>query len=121
MVRIRDGAKGSKSFTLAAAVLRAWGEPRPLGCMPLHYPDGSQENCRLDNLRWAPRGAVMIGRNNGVFGEDNKNSLYTEDEVRLVRELYASGMSYREIESRLIIPKSTARMMVKRKCWAHVK
>ena len=34
-------------------VCRAFHGPRPLGHVPLHWPDPDPANCRADNLRWA--------------------------------------------------------------------
>ena len=47
---------------VASLVLRAFVGPRPLGYESLHFPDPDPANNRVQNLRWAKRGASKIGR-----------------------------------------------------------
>jgi HNH endonuclease len=81
---------------LAALVLSAFGEPRPLG-MEVHYRDGDRTNCALSNLQWVPRGTYAVGRPSHrtrtalATGSAKANAVLSNEQVEQARVWRAQG------------------------------
>jgi len=111
--------------TVASLVCRAFHGPRPLGCVPWHYPDPSPTNCRADNLRWAPRGTRKLGvpsPNSSRFGYDRPSPTLklTPASVRQIRHLYRSGSTYKALADQFGVSRSYIGKIVRRWTWKHV-
>jgi hypothetical protein len=122
--RSSDGY-GYKSVSVATLVCQAFHGPRPLGCVPFHYPDPSPMNCQADNLRWAPRGTQLLGKFRGTppkpkCGEDHPQAKLTDSAVIEIRQLSAQGMNYTQLASHYGVSATTIKSIVQRKTWGHV-
>lgn len=114
-----------REIGVALLVLRAWVGPRPIGCEAFHYPDVSPGNCRLDNLRWAPRGSSKVGKTCSKaptprYGTDHPHARLTPRKVQEIRRLYRDGWPYKEIASALRISEEATRLVLIGKTWGHV-
>ena len=117
---------------VAPLVLRAFGDPRPIGC-EVFYRDGNGLNCAFSNLVWAPKGTCTLGRpskgSTTIFyartfhnnkGSNHYCAVLNEETVADARELYAEGQSVRSIARGLGISHSTMMDALSGKTWAHV-
>jgi hypothetical protein len=124
-VRIRVGDR-VREMGVAAIVLRAFVGPRPLGYEPLHFPDTDPANNRLENLRWAPRGASKVGRKLGPTdppaprGDDHPLAALSEADVQPIREMYRAGFPFQEIADRYHVHEETIRNLLVGNTWSHV-
>ncbi len=114
-----------REIGVALLILRAWVGPRPIGCEAFHYPDTNPSNCRLDNLRWAPRGSSKIGRILSKppvtrYGTDKPNAVLTPKKVQEIRRLYRDGWPYKEIAADLGISEEATRHVLIGRTWGHV-
>jgi hypothetical protein len=124
-VRVKIGEK-VRELGVARLVCRAFHGPCPLGYEPLHYPDPSPENCRADNLRWAPVGSSKLGRTLGPTlpvpkrGEAHPNARLNAEMVREIRASYRAGFRYQEIAADLGVSPETVRNVLIGRTWSHV-
>ncbi len=89
-----------KTFAVHSLVLTAFVGPKPEGMLACHHPDNDPYNNRLENLRWdTPKanGQDMVKQGRSLVGERNPKVKLTEDEVREIRRLYATG-NYRQVD-----------------------
>lgn len=90
-------------------VLETFVGPCPEGMVCCHR-DGNRHNNNLDNLRWdtakgnaednIKNGTRLYGEKNplwGAIGEKNPNSKLKDSDAETIRELRASGLTYRKI------------------------
>lgn len=73
--------------------------PRPNGMLALHKDDNPKNN-NIDNLRWGTRRDNWLDcRNNGLapVGEKAKNSVLTDKQVKMIRDLLLDKFSVRHI------------------------
>lgn len=93
----RDGE--GKMHRVHSLVLSAFVGPRPDGCEAAHA-DGSRDNNRLDNLRWATRSSNQHERaRHGTSnrGRRNHTSRLTQIDVRAIRSLLSAGYAQAQI------------------------
>src|SRR5262249_51860665 len=101
-VRIRVGSR-VRELGVARLVLRAFVGPRPPGMEPFHYPDEAPQNCRLENLRWAPIGTSKTGRMlsgkppRAKRGEEHYHAVLTAADIPQIRAMYRAGFTARRI------------------------
>jgi hypothetical protein len=103
-------------------VLEAFIGPCPPGLECRHL-DRDPSNCRLDNLCWGtPLENNHDKRTHGTErrGERHQNSVLTEDQVRLIRDLHRQGKGYRTIARLLGIPWDNVRNVAAGRTWTHV-
>lgn len=111
---------------VALLVLRAFIGPRPIGCEPLHFPDPDPGNNRVENLRWAPRGASKLGRVLGPRlpvpkrGSAHHEAVLTEADIPEIRRMYREGFRYKEIAGDLGVAEETIRHVLIGETWRHV-
>jgi hypothetical protein len=113
LVQVRVDGRRVK-WSVGGLILRAFGQPRPLGCTCLHK-DGNPANNALSNLAWAPRNTSKIGREspNNPFAravarcrEEGRpwrghNVKLTPEKIELARAFYASGATHGDIAEEL--------------------
>lgn len=98
--------------------------PNPDNKPEVNHKDGNRFNNHVDNLEW-----VTMEENNyhalitGLKprGENHPNSKYTEETVRLIREMRDKGFSRKETAERLGVTFSFVRdVRCTNKTWTHV-
>ena len=82
-------------FSVHVLVLTVFIGPCPEGMEGCHE-DGDFTNNRVDNLRWDThqenqRDMVRHGTTNFMPGENHPNAKLTEEQVREIRRMYATG------------------------------
>ncbi len=103
-------------------VLETFIGPCPPGMEACHN-DGNRLNNSLDNLRWDTHKANIedaIRHGRTTQGERNPQAKLTNDDVREIRRLVASGRNRREISSIYGIHYNHVGYIVTRKLWASV-
>lgn len=118
VVKISRGGQ-ARTYSVAALVLSAWAEPRPMGHVPLRWPDPDPWNNRLENLRWATRGDVRIARGLGGrlphpgHGSDHHGAALSAEAAREVVRLYRTGeFALAEIAERFGVAETTIHSIV---------
>ena len=107
--RLYISIKG-KNYFIHRLVLEAFRGPCPDGMEACHYPDRTESNCRLDNLRWDTHESNMDDqRKHGTLarGERQGKSVLTESLVRQIRAMRRDGKTYGFICLELNLKKST--------------
>lgn len=113
---------GGKHSLVHQLVLHAFVGPCPDGQECRHLNDNRQDN-RLINLAWGTRRENMADRKRnglrkrGVRGEANNMSKLTEADVRLIRHLRSSGISFERIARRVGVSWQTVRRIVNGESW----
>lgn len=111
-----------KSYPVHRLVLLAFVGPCPEG-YEVHHKDGDRANNSLDNLEYVTSSentlhAVKAGT--WPLGERRWNAVLNDGIVREMRQMYADGMSIRQIASRFNTNFATTYHVVKRNSWKHV-
>lgn len=117
---VKDGV--ARLTGVHSCVCAAFAGPRPQGLDCAHL-NGDPTDNRPENLAWATRAEnVQQSRAHGVHpkGERHGNSSLTEEAVREIRRLSASGLAYKAISRRLKISYSNARRVARGEGWGHV-
>jgi hypothetical protein len=89
----------------------------------VRHLDDEKLNDQLDNLAYGTaRDNAEDARRNGKLlkGEMHGRAIITEEVVRLIRSMKASGATYAQITERTGIKKSHASHIVTRRLWRHV-
>jgi transposase len=108
-VRLFDGER-YKRVSAGECVLRAFVGPRPLGCVPLHWPDNSPANNALENLRWAPRGTDRLGVSYlSRRGPQPHRRKLDAAQVAEAKELLYAGFAFIEVAERFGVSLQTVR------------
>lgn len=102
--------------TVHRLVLETFVGPRPSGFECCHY-DGDKTNNHLSNLRWDTKYNNSIDRRR--HGTETKGKV-SENDVREIRRLHASGASDSELATRYGIARSTVYCITHRETWRHV-
>lgn len=104
-------------------VLEAFVGPCPDDHESLHS-NGIRTDNRLENLRWGTRIENMADRDrhgNTPRGEQCPTAKITEDTVRLIRGMYASGRYSQDRISELVGPcQSSISYIIRKRHWPHV-
>lgn len=147
----KAGAWGYLDYKLTAYGKRLWRHahqfvalaflgPRPSQHHCVAHWDGNKHNNHVSNLRWATYsenlgadkrrlGEAPVGDRNGSRkyperlrrGEDVAISKLTADEVRVIRERYASGAeSQQRIADEYGVSQPVVSAIIRRKTWRHV-
>ncbi len=125
MVVLSDCGR-TRAFTVASLVLRAFVGPRPIGCIPLHFPDTSPENCSVENLRWAPKGSQFLGVRRGnrtrpyPKGITPTNAILDEEKVREIVDFYRAGWLVGDIAHEYGVAPDTIRNIMRGIAWRRV-
>jgi hypothetical protein len=77
--------------------------PKPSNRHTVNHKDGNKLNNIPENLEWATNHEQMIHAHKmsqfSPRGVNHPFSKYSDDEIRLIRELYQSGMGYHKIKN----------------------
>lgn len=113
-----------KTHRVHTLVLEAFVGPRPNGMECRHFPDGSHENNRLDNLSWGtPKQNTADKESHGQIlrGERISNSKLRKTDVLRIRRLYDYGEHSQEELARMFgICQAQIWRIVRRLEWTHV-
>jgi hypothetical protein len=124
-VQYRDGSGKRAYLTVPRLVLSAWGQPRPIGTQVVHFPDPNYMNNHLDNLRWGPKNAHLVGRRlarpaEPMRGSAHPLSRFDEAEIPDIRRLYRDGFSAQEIAEKYGVRQMTVLRILRGERYAHV-
>lgn len=112
-----------RKYCVHRLVLEAFVGPCPPGLLACHK-DGNPTNNNLSNLRWDTRSANAIDSiNHGTFvrGEKNGRAKLTREDVRRIREVYASGeKSQYKLAAEYGVAVTLVSRICRRMAWAHV-
>ena len=87
---------GKKHFTAVHILVAKAFVPNPDGKPVVHHKDNNPVNPRADNLEWVTYSeneylAFQSGRKKGMPGESNPCAKLSDDDARLILELYVEG------------------------------
>ncbi len=112
-----------KKYTVHRLVMLAFVGQRPDGCN-INHVDGNKHNNRLSNLEYLSCGensrhaVVVLKRKFGVRGEKSGMAKLTEDKVREIRRLYATGnYTHRKLAGMFAVGKTTIYSIVAGRSW----
>lgn len=117
----KNGTK--KTLSLHRIVLTAFKGPRPEGKECRHL-DGCKDNNRLDNLAWgtnAENTQDKIKHGTANTGEACGWSKLTEDNVKLIRVLHASGQSKKSLGRMFSVTPTAIFNICTGRSWKNVK
>lgn len=120
-VSIRDAGK-SRKRRLHCLIALAFLGPCPDGHQVNHI-DGNKANCRPDNLEYMTGPQNMRhAKETGLMphGERAGGAKLTEQDVRQIVELKASGTTIREIGKRFNVAHSVVQKIVSGRSWQHL-
>lgn len=106
-----------------ALVLEAFIGPRPSRLHVVAHADGSRDNNRVENLRWATmRENEADKRQHGTagLGEQNSQSKLTAQQVRDIREAAAAGVKQVAIAAHYGVSAPAICKIVAGEVWSHV-
>lgn len=119
---ISDGSGGQKTAAVHVLVLEAFRGPCPAGMQACHGNLGARVN-RIDNLRWdtpSNNNADKVEQGTWQGGARNPNVKLTEESVRAIRALAASGVRAPELGRRFGVTPTMVHSIVKRRNWTHI-
>lgn len=118
---LNDGT--SKTFTVARLILEAFVGPCPEGLEACHY-DGDCTNNALKNLRWdthIENEKDKERHGTRLKGEKFWSAKLTIEQVREIRELYATGeWSMSELAREFNVAIGTVHPLIRRRTWKSV-
>lgn len=113
----------AKTYTIHRLVLLAFVGPCPDGMQGCHN-NGNPDNNNLWNLRWDTPTANQADRKlHGTTyeGEQHHSAKLTENDVRAIRKLYATGSySYTQLAKKYRVDFTNIACIVKNKTWKHI-
>lgn len=116
--------KQMRTFLVHRLVLMAFVGPCPEGMEACHYPDRNPGNNRLENLRWdtyANNNADKLVHGTAKLGESSHYAKLTDDEVREIRVLYATGKyTMRQLAEAFGVSTPNICLIVNRVNWKHI-
>ena len=93
----------------------------------INHRDGNRENNNVNNLEWCTismntQHAYDTGLKHpeNYMGEANVTSKLNNEKVRLIREKYEQGVSYKELSREFNVVQGTIGFVVKRQTWNHI-
>ena len=117
----RDGYTYKRMYVHRAVCLAFHGLPAE-GQIVLHGPLGSSVNTP-DNLSWGTHSDNAQDRDrDGTFhrGEDCSSSKLTSDQIILIRQLSADGLTCQQLGRQFNCTDENIRFIIKRKTWTHI-
>lgn len=118
---VKLGAKRSNTRVHRLVYILLFGQPKHCVCHrcdnrkccnPAHLFSGTHKENMAD--------MKAKGRARSPKGGASGNAILTEDEVRQIRTLRLTGISYAQLGRNFGVSKDQARLVCLRKCWAHV-
>lgn len=92
----------------------------------VNHINGIKSDNRAENLSWTNNSenvkhAISMGLNKSVVGENHGSSIFKNEDVLEIRELYSTGnYSYREIAEKFKVKTGRIFEIIKRKTWKHI-
>lgn len=116
----------AKSYYVHRLVWEAFRGPIPDG-KEIHHKDGNRRNNSLSNLQLVTKKehtalSIALGQTKiHNKGSENHMAVLTEDKVKAIRNLYATGKFYmREIAARFSVCTQSVYLIINRQTWKHV-
>lgn len=109
----------AKTFRVHRLVLEAFVGPRPPG-MGARHLNGNPADCRLSNLAWGTQAENMadsVQHKTSPKGTRHGSAKLTEDDVRTIRRLLATGTKQVDIAQQFGLNEATVRAIKARKTW----
>ena len=101
----------------------------PTGMNQTNHQDGNKTNNRLENLEWCTASmnlwhayhVLKIPQRGGARGEQSGTAKLTEEQVKEIRALYATGL-YTQVTLSKLFPVNSQNInhIVTRKSWKHI-
>ena len=113
-----------KTFKLHRIIATAFiANPNNLPCV--NHIDGNKLNNSLSNLEWVTysdntKHAVKTGLIHPAKGLDTNNGRFNETEIKKIRQLACTGMTYREIANLYSVSKGSIQQIVNRNTYKWV-
>lgn len=115
---------GEGQVLVHRAVLEAFSGPAPVGHHGAHR-DGDRSNNKRENLRWATpvenaADKAIHGTAYRPIGALHHGAKLSEDQVRQIKRLYASGVLQSHIALMTGVQRKTVNSIVRGRSWAHI-
>lgn len=113
----------SKRCRLHRLICEAFHGPAPSPLHEVAHNDGNRQNNHHTNLRWVTMPENQHDRvrhGTAPIGEQNGRAKLTEEDVREIRALAASGIPHRHLAEQFGVTKPCINDVVYRKNWKHV-
>ena len=114
--------KYEKPKTIHSLVLLAFVGQRPID-FDINHKNGVKDDNRLENLEYVSKSDNCIHMTHVLGkrrGESHGNAKLTDDAVREIRRLYATGLSQYKIATRFQITRPNVGYIVRRIAWSHI-
>lgn len=115
-----------KSFRIHQLVMRTFGSAPPFDKAEVNHKNGCKTDNRIDNLEWMTtkenvnHSFKVLGRQpNHLRGEDHFHKL-TDEDVKIIRQMFADGNSISEITKYFAVARRTISDVIHRKTWTHI-
>lgn len=117
--------RNGRSFTrfVHRLVLEAFVGPCPDGMEALHWPDRTQTNCSLVNLRWGTHVenyADSVRHGTHIHGSAHPVAKLSESDIPQIRLLLAEGNTLKGVAARFRVSHVTIANIRDIKIWNHV-
>lgn len=124
-LQIRLSKNGeSKSFGMHQVVAKTF-IPNPLNYPMVHHRNDLRVDNKAPNLEWTDnsgniKAAIASGLINTALGESQGNSIFKNEDILKIRELYTQGVKQAEIARIMNVKKGRINEIVHRKTWKHI-
>ena len=112
--------EGGRTTHIHRLMMESWYGPPPFPGAIVRHLDGNRFNNRLSNLAWgtyAENSADMARHGTVMTGERNPMAKLTREAVKHMRELRATGRTFKSIAKQFGVSPMTAHRAITGECW----